>query len=138
MKIQHQLALPAMPISTVAQVRPLYDGPHHQEEVPPSAVDWRHFLPRGWDQVVESPLYCRIYREYEMEASRCIGYDADDQPCFAAHRFVLDTSGEPPGYAEEMAAWRLRDERWLVFRLVSTRSDVLPRGFYSISPEMPR
>ena len=74
-----------------------------------------------------------------------VGYDADDNPCFISHRSQLstlapdDSNGiyEPVTHSEEMASWRLRDERWLVFHLSSTNGN-LPRGFYAFNPEMPR
>ena len=102
--------------------------------------DWMRYLPETWRDSVEAPLYVTEFREYEIDARRCVGYDADEQPCYTAHHYVLgpNTPGQPAVYAEEMAAWRLRDERWLVFRMVSTNQANPPRGFYVISPDMPR
>ena len=40
-------------------------------------------------------------------------------------------------YRVHVRAW-LRDERWLVFRLIGAGGATLPRGFYVFSPEMPR
>ena len=101
-------------------------------------------MPSGWQDATEAPLYFKQYSEYEMPAERALGYDADDRPCFTSHRFLLTSLASDDGeefyevvtYSEEMAAWRLRDERWLVFRLISTNNS--PRGFYALSPEMPR
>jgi len=104
------------------------------------AHDCFRYLPETWRDSVESPLYVTEFREYEIDARRCVGYDADDQPCYTAHHYVLGTDqpGRPAVYAEEMAAWRLRDDRWLVFRIIGVGTSALPRGFYVISPEMPR
>jgi len=114
-----------------------------------SAVDsppWIKHLPVGWHDAIEAPLYFKQYSEYEIDAQRTLGYDADDQPCFTAHRFQLTNLAsdddeefyEVVSYSEEMAAWRLRDDRWLIFRAISTNTCNPPRGFYAISPDMPR
>lgn len=110
------------------------------------AGSWDRFLPAGWSSAVDPPLYVEHYREYEIAAQRSVGYDADDRPCFTAHEFTLTRSqaaGDAPpreviAYAEEMAAWRLHDQRWLVFRLTRNDPGGLPRSFYALSPEMPR
>ena len=115
----------------------------------PSAEErpgWAPALPREWLDAVESPLYFTAYREYEMAAERCLGYDADDHPCYRAHRVLLtrlqsdddEEFYEAPAYYEEMAAWRLRDERWLVFRRQLADDGQPGRGFYTLHPAMPR
>jgi hypothetical protein len=109
-------------------------------------TDWPRHLPDGWQDAVQAPLYFHQYSEYEIRADRTVGYDADDQPCFTAHRVELTRVAsdddeefyEVVSYQEEMAAWRLRDERWLVFRIVSTSHCNPPRGFYAFSQRMPR
>lgn len=108
--------------------------------------DWLKHLPEAWLGAVEAPLYFKRYREYEISAERTLGYDADDHPCFTAHRYVLTRTAsdddeefyEVVAYAEEMAAWRLRDERWLIFRSITTSPCNAPRVFYAVSPDMPR
>lgn len=108
--------------------------------------DWLKHLPEAWLGAIDSPLYFKRYSEYEISAERTVGYDADDQPCFTAHRYVLTRTAsdddeefyEVVAYAEEMAAWRLRDERWLIFRSITTSPCNAPRGFYAVSPDMPR
>lgn len=108
--------------------------------------DWQQHLSADWRDAVEAPLYFRHFAEYEIDAQRSLGYDADDRPCYIAHHYALTrlTSDddeefyETLSYREEMAAWRLRDERWLVFRIVDTGQGTPPRGFYAISPEAPR
>lgn len=111
-----------------------------------SSPNWAEHLPAIWREIAEAPLYFKQYSEYEMSAERTLGYDADDHPCFTSHRFMLTSLAsdddeefyEVLTYSEEMAAWRLRDERWLVFRLISTNNCYPSRGFYVLSPEMPR
>ncbi|HXE38898.1 MAG TPA: hypothetical protein VN639_10505 [Azonexus sp.] len=108
--------------------------------------EWTRHLPEGWRETVEAPLHFRLYREYEMSAERTVGYDGDDKPCFAAHHFQLTSLAsdddeefyEIVTYAEEMAAWRLRDERWLIYRAISTNGCNAARSFYAFSADMPR
>lgn len=108
--------------------------------------NWCRYLPEAWQDQVVAPLDVVAFREYEMDAERWVGRDGDDLPCYTAHRFVILAAEDRPGpagtprvaYSEEMAAWRLRDDRWLVFRMIGAAAVTLPRGFYSISPAMPR
>lgn len=107
---------------------------------------WDALLPTEWRDAVEIPFYFRSYSEYEIYAHRSVGYDADDQPCFTTYSFALTrlvTDDDEEFYeeisrSEQLAAWRMRDERWLVFRIASSNQHKQPRGFYAISPEMPR
>lgn len=111
-----------------------------------TSEDWQKHLPEAWLGAVDHPLYFKRYNEYEICAERSVGYDADDSPCFTAHQFILTSMAsdddeefyEVVTYAEEMAAWRLRDERWLIFRTITTAPCNAPRGFYAVSPDMPR
>jgi len=107
---------------------------------------WLEHLPDEWLDAIEVPLYFEQYSEYEINAERAVGYDADDRPCFATHRFLLtslvsdddEEFYEIVAYAEEMVAWRMRDERWLVYRRNSANQGGQPRSFYAFSAEMPR
>lgn len=113
----------------------------HREE-----CDWQRLLPAEWCDAVDAPLYFRHFSEYEVQARRSLGYDEDDRPCFISYQFVLtrlitdddEEFYEAVSYREEGAAWRLRDERWLVFRRVDTGQEHPVQGFYAISPDMPR
>lgn len=134
------------------QTRNLAETPRHQPR--PSrrtgrfenAPAWLEHLPGEWRETVEAPLYFEQYREYEINAERAVGYDADDRPCFATHRFLLtrlvsdddEEFYEVVAYAEEMAAWRMRDGRWLVYRRNSANQGGKPRSFYAFSAAMPR
>lgn len=109
--------------------------------------DWQRHLPEEWRSAVVHPLHFGLWREYEMPASRCLGYDENDQPCFYRHRFLLDALRLGDGdelyaaiiYSEEVIAWRLRDERWLIWRVVQQEDDRHEgRGFYSFAEQMPR
>lgn len=110
------------------------------------APDWQRNLPAEWRVAAVAPLDFAIHREYEMPASRTLGYDEDSVPCYYHHHFVLDaprTDDDEEFYAavvykEEVEAWRLRDGRWLVWRRASHDEDCRSsRGFYSFSERMP-
>jgi hypothetical protein len=108
--------------------------------------EWDKHLPSEWRDAVEAPLHIKQYSEYEMRAERVVGYDADEQPCYTAHQFQLTSLAsdddeefyEIVSYSEEMAAWRLRDDRWLIFRITSSQNCNQPRGFYALNQDMPR
>lgn len=110
-----------------------------------SDPDWRRDLPADWQAAVQTPLHFRRWQEYEMPARREIGYDEDDAPCYYRHRFLLESLYEEDDdlhvaivYGEEVAAWRLRDGRWLVWRLERQPSQCAAgRGFYSFSERRP-
>jgi hypothetical protein len=109
-------------------------------------IRWRDQLPADWADAVDPPLHFRHYREYEISAERSVGYDEDEQPCFITHRFALtrlvsdddEEFYETVTLSEEMTAWRLRDGRWLVLRKTHPGTCQANRGFYAISPDMPR
>lgn len=109
------------------------------------ALFWKKFLPCAWLDAVDAPLYFERHVEYEMNAERVIGRDADDRPCYTAHHFDLTRLAsdddedfyEVVSYSEAMAAWRLRDGRWLIFRSIQKLHCKDTRSFYTISPEMP-
>ncbi len=110
-------------------------------------VDWRRHLPADWRDSVVQPLDFSEYREYEITASRCLGYDEDGRLCYYMHLYVLDTHCSDDdedfyqvvAYGETVHAWLLRDERWLIYRVVQTREDGQPgRGFYSFADKPPR
>jgi len=109
--------------------------------------DWRQALPAEWRSAAIAPLNFAIHREYEMPASRTLGYDEDGLPCYYRHAFVLGAPYSDDDeefyaavvYGEEVHAWRLRDERWLIWRIVREDGDGRGNcGFYSFSEEMPR
>lgn len=111
---------------------------------PEGAIRWNEGLPAEWQDQVIAPLYFDHYRDYVMAAARILGRDEDDKACYCAHSFVLEdpvTPGDPisgPTYAESLRAWRLRDGRWLIHRIVIRLGEQdRARGFYSLSESMP-
>jgi hypothetical protein len=110
-----------------------------------TAIDWRRDVPKEWQRLVVAPLSIERFRDYEMAAERLIGRDEDEQPCYCSSRFVvMETRSDDDeefyqvaAYAESLKAWRLRDGRWLIHRLI-TREGEHGSGFYSFSETMPR
>lgn len=110
-------------------------------------VDWRRHLPARWaDRVVEALDFTR-HVEYEMPAWRVQGHDADGALCFYAHDYLL-TEGRSDNdedfytvvtAGEAVRAWRLCDDRWLIYRQVCGDDEYTPgRPFYSFSDFPPR
>lgn len=109
--------------------------------------DWQKKLPEEWRGAVIAPLDFATWHEYEMPASRCLGYDEDGEPCYYRHVFLLgalrwdddEEYYEDFVYGEDVQAWRLRDERWLTWRIAHQEDTPHEsRGFFSFSDEMPR
>ncbi len=114
---------------------------------PDQATDWTAHLPAEWRAMAEVPLHFVTHRDYEMPASRCRGYDADERLCYCAHHFLIETcrSDDDEDFyravtgGESQHAWRLRDGRWLIYRQPITDSCEPPRrGFYLFSEDAPR
>ncbi len=108
--------------------------------------DWKEKLPLEWQAMVIVPCEITRYQEYEITAERMIGIDEEGVRCFYAHSYVLadyrsddDEEFYPViTYGENVRAWRLRDERWLIFRIVHTDNDCsASRGFYTFSERCP-
>lgn len=107
---------------------------------------WWGRLPVEWRDVVVVPLSFDLFREAELDAERVFGYDPDGEACYYAHRYVLREPRSDDGeefyaaaaYAESVAAWRLRDQRWLIHRTVQPGQDCAGQSFYSFSESMPR
>lgn len=112
----------------------------------PEDSTWLTCLPGGWRDMVIEPLDFRQYREYEMAAGRTFGYDVDGLTCYYAHSYALTQSCsdndedfyEVIAYGETVHAWRLRDDRWLIHRVIQTDVDCPPgRGFFTFAESHP-
>lgn len=114
-----------------------------------SAADerpWRDRLPVAWREMAVVPIAFEVFRDDELAAERCFGYDADRQPCYYAHRYRIEEPRSDDGeefYAstlhdEAVAAWLLRDGRWLIHRVVRADDHGEGQAFYSFSETMPR
>jgi hypothetical protein len=118
-------------------------GRHNRH--PRKALSWQQNLPSEWQDAVIAPLEIRTYRDYEMAAERIVGRDEDDAPCYCASRFIVTETRsdddeefyQVAAYAESLSAWRMRDGRWLIHRLI-TRDGERGRSFYSFGDHMPR
>lgn len=114
---------------------------------PDREPDWRLDLPADWQAMVVAPIRFEVCREYEIAADRTTGFDESDLPCYCAYRYVLteprldddELFYDEPVYAEKRTAWRLRDDRWLVFREVAASAGCdRVHAFYSFGDAMPR
>jgi hypothetical protein len=108
---------------------------------------WQAHLPADWRDLAEPPWEFRQYRDETLAAVRVVGVDMEGQPCYVAYRvdFIEPRSDDDEvfyavvTYGEELAAWRLRDERWLIWREIRTEENQEDaRSFYSLAQEMPR
>ena len=107
---------------------------------------WQEFLPDTWREAALVPLDFRHYREYEMDAQRYLGYDENGEVCFTRYDYTLSRLASDDGeefyevitHHEIVSAWRLRDERWLIFSKTGSEHCHPPRGFYRFSSGMPR
>lgn len=112
------------------------------EQQPP----WRDRLPPALREMVVAPLAFEVFRESELAAERCFGYDAQRNPCYYAHCFSIQELRSDDDeefyactlYGESLVAWRLHDGLWLIHRIVQSDEQSDDRGCYSLSPDMPR
>ena len=111
------------------------------------ADGWKSKLPVEWQSMVVAPCEITRHKEYEIAAERILGVDEDGVRCFYAHSYMLagyrsDDDEEFYSvivYGESVRAWRLRDDRWLIYRIVHTDEDcTASRGFYSFSERCPQ
>ena len=107
---------------------------------------WRCGLPAKWRDAVVVPLEMKTHRDYEADAVRTLGRDEDGGLCFSTHRYVLrefrsddgDDFFMAPIYGEALSAWRLRDGRWLLYRIVAVGEELEnARGFFVLSESPP-
>jgi hypothetical protein len=110
-------------------------------------VRWADRVPQLWRSLTIGPLWVDVNRDLDAGAERWVGYDEEEQPCYCRYRFQVDIGSvagdqtEPgrPGYTEDLAAWRMRDGRWLTHRIIMCHADgKTAYAFYSFSEDMPR
>ena len=56
---------------------------------PGSSVAWTDDLPAPLKNLVVTPVYFQMHKDYEMRASRTTGSDLANRPCYCASHFVL-------------------------------------------------
>lgn len=126
------------------RLEPRYSIRHSSREK--ANPDWQQALPMDWRPAIIQPLCFATYTEHEMPASRSLGYDEDHNACYYRHVFLLSAVRSDDDeeyysavvYGEEVRAWRLRDGRWLVWRLIRQEGDCSSgRDFYCFSESMP-
>lgn len=87
---------------------------------------WHDLLTAEWADKVIRPNSFRVFQEFEIPARRVLGFDHHGRPCFCAHDYRLmdqrsdddEEFYETLAYGESVTAWRLHDDRWLVYRRV--------------------
>lgn len=112
----------------------------------PGKRPWRDRLPAEWHAMVLEPTSFELYRDQELAAERCFGYDANQIACYYAHDYRVEELRTDDDeefyvgtlYGESLVAWLLRDGRWLIHRIVRTDEHCEGQAFYSFSQGMPR
>jgi len=110
-------------------------------------VNWAERVPQLWRGLTIGPLWVDVNRDADAGAERWVGYDEEEAPCYCRYRFQVDIgslAGDAlrqgrPGYSEDLAAWRMRDGRWLIHRIINCHADAgTSYAFYAFSESMPR
>jgi hypothetical protein len=107
-------------------------------------VDWMARVPLLWRSLTIGPIWVEVNRDNEVGAERWLGYDEDEQPCYCRYRFQvpigsLGGAGAEAIYQEDLSAWRMRDDRWLIHRVICCQADGRASySFYAFSTSMPR
>lgn len=109
-------------------------------------ADWRRHLPADWSGQVVEGLDFTSFRDYEIAAGRCFGYDEDGTGCYYAHDYALEEVRSDDdesfysivAYGETVRAWRLRDGRWLNFQQARDDDGMPQRGFFTLTETPPR
>lgn len=100
-------------------------------------VDWVERVPLLWRSLITGPLWVDVFRDQQAGAERWVGYDEDEDPCYCRYRFQV--GGGTQQHREDLAAWRLRDGRWLIHRIIQCQADGgAAYLFYAFSEHMPR
>ena len=118
----------------------------HNQQRARQAPDWRERLPADWREMVLEPLSFEVFRDEEVDAERCFGYDAKRIACYYAHSYRIEELRTDDDeefyvctlYGETLTAWLLSDGRWLIHRVVRTDEHCPGQAFYSFSQSMPR
>jgi hypothetical protein len=112
-------------------------------------VDWSTRVPQLWRGLTIGPIWVDVNRDLDAGAERWMGYDEEESPCYCRYRFEVDIGSlaesaqagqvPRPGYVEDLAAWRMRDGRWLIHRIIMCHADGRKSyDFYAFSESMPR
>ncbi len=106
-------------------------------------VAWADGLPLLWRSLTIGPLWVDVNRDADAGAERWLGYDEEEQPCYCRYQFQVpigSVAGEREGlYKEDLRAWRMRDGRWLIHRIITRQADGgQSYAFYAFSESMPR
>ncbi len=109
-------------------------------------VAWSERLPILWRGLTIAPLWVDVNRDADACAERWLGYDEDERACYCHYRFQVGIGSlageEVEGggvYHEDLVAWRMRDGRWLIHRIIRCQAEGRQSyAFYAFSENMPR
>lgn len=106
-------------------------------------VRWAERVPALWRSLTIGPLWVDVNRDAEAAAERWVGYDEDERPCYCRYLFEIGIgalNNVAQGlYREDLSAWRMRDGRWLIHRIIHCQADTSKAyAFYVFSENMPR
>jgi hypothetical protein len=125
----------------------LYDDPSRSRSKRAShlarEVVWSDRLPMLWRSLTIGPMWVDVNRDEDAGAERWLGYDEEEHPCYCRYRFhvpIGNLAGSSDGvYSEDLAAWLMRDGRWLIHRIITCQADAgKSYSFYAFSESMPR
>lgn len=106
-----------------------------------SEINWSDRLPQLWRSLTIGPIWIDVNRDLDAGAERWVGFDEEEAPCYCRYRFKVDIGslGATPDYVEDLVAWRMRDGRWLIHRIIKCHADrQTAYAFYGFSESMPR
>lgn len=104
-------------------------------------VHWDARLPRSWRDLTIGPLWVDVHRDADLGAERWVGYDEEELPCLCRYcfRHVGDERDAERAFAEDLMAWRMRDGRWLIHRIITSPDNGgTSYAFYAFADKMPR
>lgn len=109
-------------------------------------VGWSERLPMLWRSLTVGPLWVDVNRDADAGAERWVGYDEEELPCYCRYRFQVPIGDlgainrdDEGVYSEDLAAWRMRDGRWLIHRVINCHARAKTAyAFYAFSESMPR
>jgi hypothetical protein len=104
-------------------------------------VNWAGRVPVQWRKLTIGPLWIEVHRDKDSHAERWVGYDEEDSPCLCRYYFqwMAGATDKHGGHEEDLMAWRMRDGRWLIHRIIMRHATgETSYAFYAFSESMPR
>jgi len=103
----------------------------------PDICCWQELLTAEWLPLVITPASLNPDQACEIGAKRVFGFDANGRRCYYARRFAIPTLRsddndefyKASAYREQVEAWLLMDDRWLIYKLMHIRGCTFNYGF---------